>query len=1534
MKNQRRSNIPRRALCVALTVILLLGMLPLTALAATTDIPVSDGKVTVLAHSGTITVEQTGEVFSDMARVERGTAVTVALDETAYPGKTFTVWKGDDGTQVPKKTFRLLVERNTAFYPVFSDLTGSFGAWSAVAFGPLCTDGILYVREDAASGLKEYKWERELHSFGRCSEVNDAEHRVVCTKCGYAESDPHRFDGGVVTTDPGHTAEGVKTYTCYDCGAVKTEPVEKTADHVYGEWIIDTEATGGNPGLRHRTCACGDTQTSYYIKAEWEQYLQDRYLYFDRTCTKAMAFGNTQDEWFYAYKNSDGNDSYVYVVKQDTGDRDTYAFLFIDDPTLAKKPVYVARLTSGSSYHSMFDWALHCYVKSTGEYFALIDHLDMVFGTDSNSGTYASTMMYMFGFWEDIYNGFNPTSPDWWQDSFTREEVEHCGFDCWKYTSKDESNPKYYYVIKDSNVCIYHYNPVSKDGYNLLEMRNVQYDVDFSGMTEEEKTAWYGVNYDAADIGTTGSPARFGKEKPEAVSGYRVAVTHLSQSNMVLSNEYEWRGYSSFDERDRFKTVFTYPGELSEYISTDTGRSFRLTPLSSDYYTARYVFDHWERYNFDTEEWEFYSGERDIDLNYILVEDERTEDHRIDDIQYFRGVYGDRLYHVSVEGGFFTYNGVTLREGDVPYEAAISLTYDSEAVPDGYYFDCFKDAGGNSLYYGDYTGITVQSDLAYSAVYGECAVTDPTYYVSVSAENGTVTMGGKEFYGGDFPAGTELTLSTAGEAGFTTFLGWYLVEFDKNKQPVYTLLSTDNPYTYEVTSGYDQQLAARWSDGAEPPVENKHNITAVNGFVRGGYDGLAVSAIRVPDNSEVMMTKDPTDPLKVKRWVLTGTLGDGTPVSETKDDSEYGTWFLISGGENDEKGNPTQAYPTEITITGEADLCAEHTWDEGVITTKPTYVTEGVRTYTCDECGTRKREPVPCLERYCVHACLRCGGCTLEPGDGSCHFDRCVCGESTRLPVTDGPEISVEYDGAGSIQPVIYTVSCEENRENPYVNYVLQATDGFEIEGLFDISLTDEEGGKYVLGVGETITITLTVGSANAQAILDGRLTLIHITDNGNVLYGRGYAPITADVEAGTVTFTADSCSPFVLARSASVVTGLTLDKTIASVETADCTLTLTPVFTPDTASQELTWESSDNSIATVSGGVVTLLKKGVVTITATTEDGAFSASCVVTVRCSHGLGDDVPAEGSTCTKHGHGAYTVCGECGEVIDGSDAELPLAPHNFTENAASQYLKSAATCSARAVYYKSCSVCGEKAAETFEAGGFDDTNHVGETDIKDQKPATEQEKGYTGDTWCRSCGKKTASGRDIDKLEHRPVLVKGEAASAAEEGSITHYHCENCGKYFTDEAGTREISREETVIPKLPPKILEGSGVKIDKTSKEPVSFRSDAAFADFLRVELDGTVLVRDRDYTLREGSIIAVLTPEFAASLSEGEHTLGIVSVSGTATAVFTVTAGSGPEQPPQTGDNSGIVLWSVLAVLSLTAACATVLVFRKKEMR
>ena len=78
--------------------------------------------------------------------------------------------------------------------------------------------------------------------------------------------------------------------------------------------------------------------------------------------------------------------------------------------------------------------------------------------------------------------------------------------------------------------------------------------------------------------------------------------------------------------------------------------------------------------------------------------------------------------------------------------------------------------------------------------------------------------------------------------------------------------------------------------------------------------------------------------------------------------------------------------------------------------------------------------------------------------------------------------------------------------------------------------------------------------------------------------------------------------------------TGVTLNKTSASVKQGK-RITLTATVAPANATNKnVTWSSSDTSVATVNNGVVTGVATGDATITVTTKDGSHKASCTVTV--------------------------------------------------------------------------------------------------------------------------------------------------------------------------------------------------------------------------------------------------------------------------------------------------------------------------------
>ena len=220
----------------------------------------------------------------------------------------------------------------------------------------------------------------------------------------------------------------------------------------------------------------------------------------------------------------------------------------------------------------------------------------------------------------------------------------------------------------------------------------------------------------------------------------------------------------------------------------------------------------------------------------------------------------------------------------------------------------------------------------------------------------------------------------------------------------------------------------------------------------------------------------------------------------------------------------------------------------------------------------------------------------------------------------------------------------------------------------------------------------------------------------------------------------------------------------------------------------------------------------------------------------------------ATCT-----AKAVCTVCG----GEYGEM--AAHSFTtEKAETQYLKSAATCTEKAIYYKSCAVCGLSSKGTADEATFFSGNALDHdwgawTQNSDEKTHTRICKRDTSHTEtencidankdhkcdicdyiisecaddnkdhkCDYCGKKLtehtggkatckdkakcevcgAEYGELDAKNHTNLKhFPATAATKTTEGNIEYWYCEGCGKYYSDKDGTKGIKKADTVTAKL-------------------------------------------------------------------------------------------------------------------------------------
>ena len=239
---------------------------------------------------------------------------------------------------------------------------------------------------------------------------------------------------------------------------------------------------------------------------------------------------------------------------------------------------------------------------------------------------------------------------------------------------------------------------------------------------------------------------------------------------------------------------------------------------------------------------------------------------------------------------------------------------------------------------------------------------------------------------------------------------------------------------------------------------------------------------------------------------------------------------------------------------------------------------------------------------------------------------------------------------------------------------------------------------------------------------------------------------------------------------------------------------------------------------------------------------------------CAH---DAAHTETGNC----HGGTATCTEKAICEDCNAAYGELAAHDFTaETVDAKYLKSAATCTEKAVYYKSCAVCGlssEGTADeaTFFSGNALDHNwgawtsngdgtHTRTCTVDGCSAGTQTENCIDAnkdhkcdicdyiisecaddnkDHKCDYCGKKLtdhtggkATCKDKAKcevcgesygelkannhsdLKHFPAV----AATKTAEGNIEYWYCSGCKKYYKDATATQEIKQADTVTAKLP------------------------------------------------------------------------------------------------------------------------------------
>ena len=364
-----------------------------------------------------------------------------------------------------------------------------------------------------------------------------------------------------------------------------------------------------------------------------------------------------------------------------------------------------------------------------------------------------------------------------------------------------------------------------------------------------------------------------------------------------------------------------------------------------------------------------------------------------------------------------------------------------------------------------------------------------------------------------------------------------------------------------------------------------------------------------------------------------------------------------------------------------------------------------------------------------------------------------------------------------------------------------------------------------------------------------------------------------------TETTANDSEQTMSLSVPKSKVTGLKVafDKTSYSLRTGESTeVKLTAkltVFGSDTIVTDLPAISvNDPSIATYSNGKITGVAEGSTTLTASlygltaadmptinvyrcehhwdqgeiiteatcTEEGEKKFTCSI---CGDEKTEKVSATGhqhteirnkkeATCKETGYSGDTWCKDCGKKILPGQTIAKTENHSWDAGK----VTTKATCTEEGEKTFTCSICGDEKTEKISATGHQ------HTEIRNKKEATCKETGYSGDTWCKDCGKKILPGQTIAKTENHSwdagkVTTK---ATCTEEGEKT-FTCSICGDEKTEKVSA--TGHQHTEIRN-----------KKEATCKEE-GYSGDTWCKDCGKKILSGQAIAKTEDHSWNQGEI-------------------------------------------------------------------------------
>ena len=492
-------------------------------------------------------------------------------------------------------------------------------------------------------------------------------------------------------------------------------------------------------------------------------------------------------------------------------------------------------------------------------------------------------------------------------------------------------------------------------------------------------------------------------------------------------------------------------------------------------------------------------------------------------------------------------------------------------------------------------------------------------------------------------------------------------------------------------------------------------------------------------------------------------------------------------------------YKDEVPATG-------HDWDEGA-TIEPTCAEQGSITYTCRSCGEQYQNPESFTNRLphqytgeitksattseageMTYTCGSCGDsytAEIEPikVEGS-------CGENAYWMI-NGDQMTIS--GTGDMEefqiastPVLRTSATEDQATDDNVAAYFADVRRIVVEdGITSIS---NNAFKECTNL-ENIVLPESLTAIGENALSGTAITSVRIPDNVLSIGAGAFSGCgnLSDVAIGTSVETI-SAGAF---ESCDSLKTVVIPETVSTIEEnafTNITLRSSSASAASAYAENLDDVSFEETELCISGHAwettqvePTCSHAGYTLHTCSECGTSYTTDEVMKNTSIHTWDQGAVTKEASCTESGSIEYT-CSDCGSTYA---VTVPQKAHHWDEGVVTE-----PGCETDGYTTITCSDC-DTSYQTDYVAASGHSWDAGKVTAK----ATCTEKGGKSYS-CSRCGETKTEV--IPAVDHALKKINAKASTYTKTGNIEYYCCYNCGKFYSDAGGTKEIDLSDTIV----------------------------------------------------------------------------------------------------------------------------------------